>query len=211
MQIKVIEETGKAYANRKKEKDRPAGDLYHTPKSLVWTAEDIIKKEFRKKDILDPCCGEAAISEELEKMGHFVILNDLYSGMGDRFNYLKNDIFDDSKYVISNPPFSLWDDFIHKSKSHCRKFMYIGRLNYFGTASRNYSGIWKNLKYVLIFNRYVDYQTPLRDDGLFHVGAMATAWFIWDMKYKGEPKIKILDVNKYATLGNFNKRRKIVK
>ena len=107
------------------------------------------------------------------------------------------------KYVITNPPFSLWDKFVVKAKSHCKKFMFIGRLNYFGTNNRFQSGLWKNLKAVYPFNRYVDYQTPYREDGLFHVGAMATAWFLWDMKYIGEPKIRVLDIQKYAKLGNF--------
>jgi hypothetical protein len=58
------------------------------------------------------------------------------------------------------------------------------------------------------FNRYADYQTPARDDGLFHVGAMATAWFVWDMDYIGKPTIEVVDVQEYATLGNFNKSQK---
>ena len=79
----------------------------------------------------------------------------------------------------------------------------IGRLNYFGTCSRYQSGIWKNLKAIYCFNRYVDYRTPSRTDGLFCVGGMATAWFLWDKNYVGDPIIKILDVQRYAKLGNY--------
>ena len=60
---------GKAYANRKPKSERPKGDFYSTPKSLVWAAEDIIKYEFSIFDfILEPCAGHGAISKELEKM-----------------------------------------------------------------------------------------------------------------------------------------------
>ena len=194
---------GKAYANRKSAKNRPKGDLYHTPKSLIWTAEGVIKKEFRNKEILEPCCGNGAISEELIKMGYSVLLNDLHTDKGSGVDYLEKIPYPGSKYVISNPPFSLWDGFVNQSKTHCKKFMYIGRLNYLGTDSRLKSGIWKNLKWILPFSRYVDYQTPYREDGLFHVGALATGFFLWDMKYKKPPMMKILDVQNYAKLGAF--------
>ena len=84
--------------------------------------------------------------------------------------------------------------------------MFIGRLNYFGTNSRYRNDIWENLVGVFPFNQYVDYQTPYRDDGHFHVAAMATAWFLWDMDDKRchyYPPGHILDVQKYATLGAF--------
>lgn len=189
---------GKAYANRKTKEDRPVGDFYETPKSLVWCAEDLINKEFSKDNqILEPCCGNGAVSEELVKMGFSVSTNDLYRG---GYDYLTSSFKEE--FVITNPPFSQFDDFVLKSKSHCKKFMYLGRLNYFGTQSRLDTGLWNNLKSVHCFSRYVDYRTESRSDGLFNVGAMATAWFIWDMEYEGDTKIDFLDVKDYAKLGN---------
>jgi hypothetical protein len=84
--------------------------------------------------------------------------------------------------------------------------MFIGRLNYLSTNSRYKSNLWNNLKSIYIFNRYVDYQTEFRDDGLFNVGAMATGWFLWDMNYNGKPNIEFIDVQEYAKLGNYKKR-----
>ena len=37
---------GKAFENRKKKEDRPEGDSYPTPKSLIWVAKDFIMDEF---------------------------------------------------------------------------------------------------------------------------------------------------------------------
>lgn len=191
---------GKAYANKKKEKDRPLGDFYATPKSLIWIMEDVIKSEFPTSEpILEPCSGNGAISDELKKIGYKVIENDLFR---DGVDYLETD-YSSSNYVITNPPFSLWDEFVVKAKSESSKVLMIGRLNYFGTNSRFSSGIWDNLKSVYCFNRYIDYRTPERDDGMFNVGAMATAWFLWDVDYTGQPQIHFVDVQKYATLGNF--------
>jgi hypothetical protein len=195
---------GKAYANKKKKEDRPKGDFYSTPKSLIWVAEKIIKKEFYPDLIFEPAAGQnekQPITEELKKMGYIVESNDMFSN---GFDYLS---FNNYKYrngqIITNPPFSLWDEFVKKAKTHCRKIMFIGRLNYLGTYQRFEAGIFKNLKYIMPFNRYVDYQTPYRNDGLFHVGSMATCWLLWDTQYTGNAEVIQLDVQKYAKLGNY--------
>jgi hypothetical protein len=190
---------GKAYAHKKSIKERPKGDFYETPKSLVWVAKDIICSEFNSTiSILEPCSGNGSIANELKKLGFHVVENDLFNQGVD---YLTNEFT--YKYIITNPPFSLWDEFATKAKSECEKVMLIGRLNYFGTASRLKNKIWENLKSVYCFNRYVDYRTPSREDGFFNVGAMATAWFLWDASFHELPTVQFLDIQKYAKLGNW--------
>lgn len=194
---------GKAYAHRSGNRK---GDFYSTPKSLVWVAKDIIKKEFRNSFIFEPANGHGAITKSLREIGFKVGTNDLYHNADLKKNYLYETWGNSYRYVITNPPFSLWDGFVLKAKTHCKKFMFIGRLNYFGTNSRYKNHIWKNLVGVFPFNRYVDYQTPYREDGHFHVGAMPTAWFLWDMddsRTHYYPPNMVLDVQKYATLGNY--------
>ena len=182
----------------KKARDRSEGDFYPTPKSLVWAVQDTIFREFsRSKPILEPCCGEGAISNELKLYGYTVQENDLFHGGVD---YLKKPF--NVPHMITNPPFSLWDEFVEKAKQECKKIMLIGRLNFFGTASRLRNGMWSHLKEVHIFNRYVDYRTPMREDGFFHIGAMATAWFLWDTAFDGAPAMYFVDVQEYARLGN---------
>jgi hypothetical protein len=190
---------GKAYASSKKKQDRPEGDFYPTPKSLVWVAEEIIRAEFDTRvKTLEPCCGNGAISQELKAFGYKVCENDLHAGGVD---YLTT-AFPQTQ-VITNPPFSDWDAFVIKAKSEAEKVMMIGRLNYFGTNSRLVSGIWKGLKAVYCFDRYVDYRTPERLDGCFHVGAMATAWFIWERGYRRKPTLDVLSVQDFAKLGAY--------
>ena len=199
---------GKAYAHKSGQRK---GDLYHTPKSLVWVAEDIIKHEF-SYDILEPSAGQSnfPIWEALTyDFNISTYCNDLFDPeTGDDYLDEDNKLFKTFSEIITNPPFSLWDKFVLKAKTHCDKFMFIGRLNYFGTQSRLKKGIWDNLKGIYPFSRYVDYQTPYRNDGLFHVGAMATAWFLWDMEYEGNIDFQILDVSKWAKLGGFRNENK---
>jgi len=195
---------GKAYANKKATTSQPEGNFYPTPKSLIWVAKDIILEEFsRDKIILEPCYGEGSISNELEKIGFSIEKHDLFK---DGIDYLQLET--SLEQVITNPPFNLWDEFLTKAKTHASKIMLIGRLNYLSTKGRLSEGLWDNLKSIYCFNRYVDYRTPLREDGLFNVGAMATGWFVWDMSYTGEPQIRFLDVDNYAKLGNYKENDK---
>lgn len=153
--------------------------------------------------ILEPCAGAGAVTSVLRAVGFDVVENDLYRGGSD---YLRASSLHDSEFVVTNPPFSLWDEFVRMAKTHCRRFWFIGRLNYLGTVERQRSGLWKNLRAVHVFNRYVDYRTPYRDDGRFHVGAMATAWFEFDMTFESATTLDVVDVQQYATLGAFKEK-----
>lgn len=184
---------GKAYANRKPVEKN---DLYHTPKSLIPL---LLEKEKFKK-IWEPAAGGMAIAQPLIDEGFNVITSDLTTGT----NFLTFEP-QEKRDIITNPPFFLFDDFVNRAKElKIRKFAFIGRLNYLGTVDRYNQGIFKGLKAIYPFNRYIDYQTPLRDDGLFHVGAMATAWFVWEYKYKGSTKMEQLDVQPWAKLGGYD-------
>ena len=198
--------SGKAYANRKKEATRPAGDYYATPRSLLWVARDLFKAFFNAEEqILDPCCGSHVMKNELVKMGFKNICeNDITLDNG--VDYLDKNVVWSAKQVVMNPPFSKWNEFVQRAKQHAIKIAVIGRLNYLSTQSRYESGMWAGLNMVVPFTRYVDYQTPVRDDGCFHVGAMATGWFLFDMSNTNNPPmLGFLDVQKYATLGLFKK------
>lgn len=185
---------GKAYAHRHSVDERPEGDFYVTPRSLMWVARTWFEQFLDKELIvLDPCCGSHVMADALRPMGYEVRENDLYDGGVD---YLCKDWMETQ--VVMNPPFSQWDAFVMKAKSHADVIFCIGRLNYLSTQSRYESTIWGGLQFVLPFTRYVDYRTPLRDDGRYQCGAMATGWFIWRKDYKGSPNLKMLDVQQYA-------------
>lgn len=195
---------GSTYASKKPKKERPKGDLYHTPKSLVW--ELLLVEGF--KNVLEPACGKGAISKALIKEKIKTTSDDIRRKNGQDFLEMEGKWNGD---ILTNPPFSIWDDFVFKAKElKPRKICFIGKTNFFGTYGRSQSGIWEHLEKIYVFNRMVDYQTPYRNDGHFHVGSLVTGWFIWNLKYNGLPTIQPMDVNYYATLGTFKKynRRK---
>lgn len=192
---------GKKYLNRKKKADRPEGDFYETPYCL--TKKLLEKKIFRRgSTILEPAAGNGAISTVLLAAGFKVIDRDLYRTGHDFMRETEK-----HRFIITNPPFSEWDKFVIKAKKISKKFAFIGRLNFFGTYQRWENGIFDGLKHLYVFNRMIDYRSPIRDDGFFHVGGLVTGWFVWVKGYKGRPMIEYLDIQNYARLGNFKDQK----
>ena len=191
---------GKAYANRKKSELRNENDFYETPYSLTWELQklNIIKP---RKIIIDPCCGNYAISKWFRET-NTVIEKDLKYG-DDFFK----DNYDDLQfdYAILNPPFDLWDKFIEKSKKIAKTVIAIGKTDYFSCYQRLYNDIWKGLSDVYIFNRKVDYQFPTMESGEFGVGSLTSGWFVWKYDYPEDfsAKLHFIDVQKYAKLGGY--------
>jgi len=197
-------ESGKAYANRLPQKERPVGDFYPTAKSLTW---ELLKtgEVDTNSHIIDPCAGDGAVVEAIkEKHPEMQIdASDWYTDYGDRANIY--DLRGHWDAVVTNFPFSEWDKMVKKSLSIADKVITIGRLNYFGSVGRYETGLWDKLKKVYVFNRMVDYRGPVHPEGLFHVGALVTGWFVFDNhhdKLQGTT-MEVLDVQKYAKLGAY--------
>jgi hypothetical protein len=189
---------GKNYANRKPVSERPESDFYSTPISLVW---ELSKLDILEGDIpiYEPADGNGAITDTLCNLG--------YSCHGDDIRTTGKDFLQCTQHypvIASNPPFSLFDEFVLKAKEVSNHIIFIAKTNFFGAYKRQKMDVWDNLKSVHIFNRQVDYRTPTRDDGLFHVGNLITGWFEWDSSWdKPYWETSVLDVNKYARLGQF--------
>jgi len=190
---------GKAYANRKRVEDRPEADFYRTPESLT---QALIHCNFL--DPYDPVHevaeGDGAITSVLRNAGFKVYADDIRTSELDFLtdNRLK-------KQICTNPPFSLFDEFVMHAQDVCTdRFVMLAKMNFFGAYNRNAMGVWNHLRHVYIFNRQVDYRTPRGKDGHFHVGNLVTGWFCWDMKWnKKHWNTSIIDVQPYATLGAY--------
>jgi hypothetical protein len=210
----MLEETkkkGKAYANRKAEYLRPKGDLYHSPKSIFWK---LMENEKIEGITWECASGDNALLEEFPKYNIEGFGTDLSTG----FDFLKDKQEKPFDTILTNPPFSLFDSFIMKAKEYDPDtIIMLGKTNFLGVFSRNVKPedrvkklkekygdadrIWDGLKYMYVFDRMIDYQTPKRDDGYFHVGNLVTCWFVWKKGYTGDPSFKVLEVQDYATLG----------
>src|SRR5574344_178179 len=121
---------GKNYANRKPKEERPESDFYGTPVSLVRELLNTgILDAYKNKTILEPCCGEYAISNELISNGFTLVSKDLRYGN----NFLEDTYtYNEDTAIVTNPPFSLFDDFVLKAKSVAPLVCMIGKTNFFG-------------------------------------------------------------------------------
>lgn len=207
---------GKSYACRNiKENSLREGDYYPTPKSLVWNAKELFHSAISLDEIItEPCCGTGMITRSLKNIGYSKIIeNDFYSQREDisHEDILHSDLSWCSKNIVTNFPFSCWDDCVKAclSINGLENMITIGRLNYLSTQNRLENNLWKNLKEIWIFSRYVDYRTKERTDGHFHVGAMATGWFWFTKDECDAPKIRFVDIQEYATLGNLEIKKPI--
>lgn len=188
---------GKAYANRRSLQERPEADFYSTPYSLTW--ELINLQEFPlDSTIYEPACGSNAISSQLEKAGFNVICDDIRT-TGKNFLECQ----DHFEYIVTNPPFSLFDEFVTKAKECSNKFAFIMKTNFLGATKRLEKGIWKGLKKLYIFDRQIDYRTPLLDSGELCVGNLITGWGIWENSWtQNYFETRIISVQRYCTLGS---------
>jgi len=204
---------GKSYACRDKSENKlREGDFYPTPCSCVTCAETLFKEVIPLNEVItDPCCGDGAITYALHRIGYGACVeNDFFN---DRENILHEDVLKTdldvwtSPYIVTNFPFSNWDDCVMAflAKKDLKALITIGRLNYLSTQSRLEGPMWKHLKELWVFSRYIDYRTEERFDGQFHVGAMASGWFYFTKEEVENPVIKFVDVQKYATLGMYKK------
>ncbi len=186
---------GKNFSSRKPESQRPLNDFYPTPSCMI---KELIESGFfpepKDADILDPCCGKYAIGKVLKNYGYQNIREkDLMYGQDFLADYTDN-TYD---VVIMNPPFKKFNQFVEKAKRISDKVYCIGKLNFFGAHERNLNHLWKNLEWVLPFDRQIAFDKAETPDGKVECGMMVSGWFICNKNYKGFPKIKILDMQKY--------------
>lgn len=186
---------GKPYASRKKLLERPEADFYQTHRPLTWELMKLGLFDW-DKSFLEPACGKMAIGNELLNN----INTDKFSFYDLNF-YIKGNFFEENRkfdYIITNPPFSQFDEFVMKAKEVAKeKIAFIGKTNFFGAEKRNRIGVWKHLKHVFIFNRQVDYRF-FREDNKMQAGNLITGWFIWDLNWHEDYWMtSIIDVQKY--------------
>jgi len=217
---------GKNYANRKPESERPEGDFYPTPSCMV---KELLKNKFvgfelSDVKILDPCCGKYAIGNILRSAGYNSIIErdlmygdnflyDIYNGARTfpDYNFIdkrkqgdyepKIHINDDIDIIVMNPPFKEFNGFVEKAKDIADRVYCIGKMNFFGAHDRNVNKLWEHLEWVLPFDRQIAFDKPETPDGKVECGMIVSCWMIWNKKYDGFPKVKVLDMQKYIKRG----------
>lgn len=169
-------------------------DFYQTPYCLT---EKLLEYEYFDKGryILEPACGKGAIIYVLEKYWESGALEyydkswneDKYSFFNENRNF---------PYIITNPPYSIANDFIKKGlEVYTDKMAMLLPLDYLQGQKRFEDDIFRNLTKVHIFTRMPLLSETIREDGLIEkTGMQPYAWFIWEKKYTAHPEIDWIDI-----------------
>lgn len=171
--------------------EKPKGEFYATPEIVI---NKLLDAEHFQGVFLEPCCGNGAISKVLESRGHIVISRDLYDwGYGEPFkDFLKEDIIEVDN-VITNPPFKYSLEFTIKAlectKVKQGKVAMLNRLQWLEGVKRG--AFFKNapISKVLVFSRRVPRMNRFDYEGFQGTALLCFAWFIFDWKHSGEPKL----------------------
>jgi hypothetical protein len=176
---------------------RVENDYYATPKEATLA---ILEKEEIIYPALEPACGQGHISELLEK--YKTESCDLIDrGYKNAFRYgvdFLKDFGEDNggvyNTIITNPPFSLFQEFAEKSLQLAgKKVILFGKLQALEGQKRATFMEKSPLKTVYVFKKRIN---PMRngcetdENGKKWCSTMAFAWYVWEIGYTGKPTIE---------------------
>lgn len=177
---------------------RPDTDFYATP---AWATKALIEKEFNEdkpySTVLEPACGDGAISKVLSEEGFLVHSYDLYdhgygvSGVDFLEAIWEHTYFDT---IITNPPYRLAEEFLKKSleltKPTNGRVALLLKLQFLEGQKRKKILEDSPLKVVYIFSKRLTFTRNNQPIG--NSGMMAFAWYVWDWEEYDEPIIRWL-------------------
>ena len=166
---------------------RPEDDFYPTP---PYATEALLKAEQFEGMMLEPCCGDGAISKVLSNHGFDVISTDLNNhGYGDiGLDFTLKDYPHKADNVITNPPFKIAEEFLNLSlKRTTKKVAFLCKLQFLEGGKRKIMFEKEPLKKVWVFSKRL---TMTRDGiKMKNSGMIAFAWYVFEHGYKGEPTL----------------------
>lgn len=110
-------------------------DFYPTPPECTIALLDFLegKMLLRKSDTIWECaCGSNSMVDVMRKRGYSVIGTDIDTG----HDYLTTEIHEDYGWIITNPPFSLAQQFIERSITKRKPFAMLLKSQYWHSARR---------------------------------------------------------------------------
>ena len=171
---------------------RKKSDFYETPYSI---SRHLLNREVFDTNltVCEPACGDGAIVNILkEKWDENKITS---------YDIDKNFLNDSQQYdyIITNPPFSIAQDFIKQAKKLAKiKFAFLLPLSYLHGKKRHdeiYMDKSYGLEKIYVFTRYPMLGDKLREDGKYRTGMMVYAWYIFTNDYSDSPTIEWIDNN----------------
>ena len=167
---------------------RPLHDFYPTPPELT---QALLLRESFSNRVLEPACGDGAISRVLEAHGYQVFSSDVeYRGYGvpESLDFLNTQYACGD--IVTNPPFKLANRFIEHAMHDLtvRKMALLMKLSALESQSRK-PLLERYLQRVYVFSERVSFfrnGKPESNNG----GMLAFAWFIFYQDKVGDAVVR---------------------
>lgn len=193
---------GSNIAGGKSNRGRAEDDFYATNPKDVKDFLNVYGEI--KGSVLEPCIGAGHLAKvvyvdnpDVTISGYDIV--DRKSGFSTTIqDFLKADIKADFDYVITNPPYSLAEEFIRKSltcvKENGKVIMFlklqflegVGRKDLFDNFPPKYIYVCRKRANPLRAGSEIDPSTGKK----WASSTICFAWFVWEKGFKGEPKIR---------------------
>ena len=148
---------------------RNANDFYPTPN---WCFETLEIDWSKYKTALEPCKGDGRIVSFLENKG----IDTYWAELSEGIDYLTTP-FDNVDLILTNPPFSLAQEFIEKAHSEADTIIMLLRINFLGSQKRK--EFWKKYPVNSLF--VLSKRPSFTGSG---TDATEYAWYVWDRTNK---------------------------
>lgn len=156
-------------------------DFYPTP---AWGTKALLKHVKFDGCILEPCCGDGAMSEELRAAGYSVISSDVVDrGYGMVANFL--DVPGPCSNVVTNPPFNVAEELLAHALEIAEKKVCFLLRSAFVESKRRYNRFYKYRRpsKMLVFTERLSMYP--RGQEVNGGGTTSYAWFVWDKTIRG--------------------------
>lgn len=164
--------------NPNREKD----DFYATPD---WAIDALLDREAFEGEIWEPACGDGAICKRLQHYGYTnIYATDLIDrGYGDGGLDFMN-MRREAVNIITNPPFKIGTKFtLHALNLASKKVCMFNKLSFLeGKERRDRLFSLNKLECVYVFGERVGFNGG--------GGMLAFAWFVFDKRYDGKPRLE---------------------
>lgn len=177
---------------------RSQSDFYPTPPEVTQALLDFLQIPHGTL-VWEPACGEGHMAEVMVRNGLNVIGTDIKCGV----DFLSADKPAEIKWIITNPPFSLAEEFIRRCAVHAIPFALLLKSQYWH-AARRVSLFWEiTPAYVLPLTWRPDFLFKTRGGGS---PLMDVIWCVWipekyGTKYIPLEKPKDVDTEKRGDNG----------
>ncbi|MCP3685367.1 MAG: DNA methyltransferase [bacterium] len=146
---------------------RIANDFYPTPTYTVKSLIDCLDLR-RINSFLEPCKGNGSIYNSVE------VPDKHYCELLEGINYLTTTFEEEFDLIVTNPPYSLAQQFLEKSLSEAKTVCYLLRINFLGSQKRK--DWWKRItppNKLLVLSKRPKFVNNKSDRTEY-------AWYCWD-------------------------------